>query len=290
MPRLIIVFLVLVANSVWSPAGQTVHGADGREIAVQRTRSGVRYGMIGEIRDQPAPTLFVLAHGIEEMRRQPVYTEVSAILAEQGWASVVIEPPCHGEDARADEPAQLEGWRYRLERDDDFLAAFVSRSREIVNDVIEKRIADPDRLAVCGTSRGGFLAFHLAAADRRMKAAAGISPVTKLTALREFRDTKFSQRVEALDVQRLAAELVGRNVWLSIGNHDLRVDTDAAIEFSREVVRRSIQSDQPQQVIPVELIVAPAPGHSKIDRAHELLADWLKKHVVSSNTSYQKVK
>ena len=39
------------------------------------------------------------------------------------------------------------------------------------------------RVAVCDTSSGGFLAFHFAAADPRVKAAAGISPVTRLTAL-----------------------------------------------------------------------------------------------------------
>ena len=68
---------------------------------------------------------------------------------------------------------------------------------------------------------------------------------------------------------------MNRAVWLSIGNNDLRVNTDDAIAFTREVVRATAPPDKPNAVIPVELLVTPTPGHSKIDRAHELLAEWL---------------
>ena len=68
---------------------------------------------------------------------------------------------------------------------------------------------------------------------------------------------------------------MNRAVWLSIGNNDLRVSTDDAILFTRAAVQATVRPDKPDAVIPVELIVAPTPGHSKIDRAHELLATWL---------------
>lgn len=248
-----------------------------REIQIRRTPDNVRYGLIGEVQNgkTPAPTLFVFAHGIEEMQRQPVYTEVCVILATQGWISVVIEPPCHGEDVRTGEPGQLDGWRYRIEHDDDFMSAFTARASAVLDVLIKDGVTDPRRVAVCGTSRGGFLAFHFAAADPRVKAAAGISPVTRLTALREFSTTSQREKAEQLDVARLAPQLGGRAIWLSIGNNDARVNTDDAIDFTREVVRASSQPDKPDAVIPVELLVAPSRGHSKIDQAHEILATWL---------------
>lgn len=263
--------LVLSVPSASAMADET------REIQVRRTPDNVRYGLIGEVQNGklPAPTLFVFALGIEDMLRQPVYTEVSAILARQGWISVVIDPPCHGEDVRVGEPAQLDGWRHRIEHGDDFMSAFSAKARAVLDVLIKDGITDPERVAACGTSRGGFLAFHFAAADPRVKVVAGISPVTRLTALREFSTTSQREKAEQLDVAQLAPKLRGRAIWLSIGNNDTRVSTDDAIAFTREVVRAAAQPDKPDAVIPVELLVAPSQGHSKIDRAHELLGIWL---------------
>ena len=246
-----------------------------REIEVHRTSDDVRYGVIRDPGQRlPAPTLMVFAHGIEEMRKQPVYTEVARILAAKGWISVVVDPPCHGEDTRDGEPAQLDGWRHRLEAREKFVATFTAKASSVLDQLIQDGIADPRRLAACGTSRGGFLAYHFAAADPRIKAVAGISPVTRLTALREFSTTTHRDEAEQLNVTNLAPTLAGRAVWLSIGNNDARVNTDDAIEFTRAVVRASARPELPNAVIPVELLVAPTPGHSKIDQAHELLAVW----------------
>ncbi len=246
-----------------------------REIKVRRTENQIRYGLIGEVGKTPAPTLLVLAHGIEDMQREPVYTEIAGLLSQQGWLSVVIDPPCHGEDVRPGEPAQLQGWRHRLEHDDEFVAAFNAKVRDVLDALVKDKVTDPERVAACGISRGAFLAFHLAAAEPRIKAVAGISPVTNLLALREFADTSQRKKFEQLDVRRLAPKLAGRAVWLSIGNNDTRVNTDDAIAFTREVVRATARPDMPDGVIPVELLVAPTAGHSKIDQAHELLAAWL---------------
>ncbi len=246
-----------------------------REIQVRRTPEQVRYGLIGTVGKKPAPTLFVLAHAIEEMQRQPVYTEVASILAKEGWISVVIDPPCHGEDVRPGEPGQLSGWRNRLEQGEDFMPAFVAKARAVLDLLVQQGIADPGRVAACGTSRGGFLAYHFAASEPRIKAVAGISPVTRLNALREFAATSRRAQADELDLTRLAPKLAGRAVWLSIGNNDVRVNTDDAIAFTRAVVHATARPDRPNEVIPVELVVAPTPGHTKIDQAHELLASWL---------------
>ena len=266
--------LVCILHVFWR---NSANADETREIQVRQTSDNVRYGLIGEVPsgNVPAPTLFVFAHGIEDMRRQLVYSEVSVILAKQGWISVVVDPPCHGEDLRAGEPPQLDGWRHRIEHEDDFISAFNAKARSVLDVLIKDGVTDPERVAACGTSRGGFLAYHFAASDPRIKAAGGISPVTRLTALREFSTTSQLEKAEQLAVARLASKLAGRAIWLSIGNNDERVNTDDAIAFTRAVVRAAAQPDKPNAVIPVTLLVAPSQGHSNIDQAHELLATWL---------------
>ena len=280
--RVILAFLLLFPDAFL--ANGSVLAEETAEIQVMRTADQVRFGIIRKNSTLTrAPTLLVIAHGIEEMQREPIYTDVARRLAEKGWISVILEPPCHGEDIREGEPSQLQGWRHRLENQEEFVKAFVLRASKVLDHLIQEEITDPDRVAVCGTSRGGFLAFHLAAADPRLKAAAGISPVTRLMALDEFSKTGLRPHAEKLDVANLAAKLANRPLWLSIGNHDLRVNTDDAIKFTRQVVLASVQSDKPAAVIPIELIVAPTAGHSQIDHAHEKLAQWLIDHVTPGN-------
>jgi dienelactone hydrolase len=243
-----------------------------------RTPGNIRFGIIGGQKGTASPTLLVVAMSLEDMQREPVYTDVSRLLATQGFLSVVIEPPCHGEDRKAGEPDGLAGWRHRLDRGEDVVQSFNTKARTVLDHVITQGLANPDRLTICGTSRGGFLAFHFAASEPRIKAVAGLSPVTDLLALTEFKGTPANSAVERLALTHIASQLIGRPAWLSIGNNDQRVDTDSAIAFSRAIVHATTrQNEEPGALIPVELVVAPAAGHSKIDRAHELLAAWLVK-------------
>lgn len=269
--RLVIMLIAMCVIS--SP----IRANESAQMKLHRTSTGVPYGLIGHkiASKSPAPTLFIFANTFDAMQKELVYTEVARLLAPEGWISVILEPPCHGEDARDEEPKQLDGWRYRVENDLPFLDAFNARATAVLDELIQQKLTDPDRVAACGTSRGGFVAYHFAAAEPRIKAVAGISPVTRLTALREFSTTTQPGKVEPLNAINLAPKLAGKAVWLSIGNNDARVNTDDAIAFTRAVVAASVRVDSPNALIPVDLIVARSSGHSKIDQAHELLARWL---------------
>ena len=273
--RLVIILIAMCVISSRIPADESAR------MTLHRTSTGVPYGIIGhELASRsPAPTLFIFANTLDAMQKELVYTEVARLLAPEGWISVILEPPCHGEDARDDEPKQLDGWRYRVENGQPFLDAFNARATTVLDELIQQKLTDPDRVAACGTSRGGFVAYHFAAAEPRIKAVAGISPVTRLTALREFSTTTQPGKVEPLNAINLAPKLAGKAVWLSIGNNDARVSTDDAIAFTRAVVAASARADSPNALIPVDLIVARSSGHSKIDQAHELLAKWLQEQL-----------
>ena len=269
---------LLSSVAILAFASNRSRAADEPTIEVLRTPGQVRFGLIGAKGATPAPTLFVFAHSLETMQKELIYTEVARRLAAQGVLGVVLDAVCHGEDTRPGEPAELNGWVYRLEQEHDFTQAFAAKASAVLDYLVQEGYSDPERIAAYGTSRGGFLAVHFAAADRRVRAVAGVSPVTNLLALQEFSGTKAREKAQRLSLASQASKLAGCAVWLSIGNYDERVSTDDAIGFTRAVVREAAaKSKDPNVVIPVELVVAPAAGHTKIDQAHELLAAWLVK-------------
>jgi dienelactone hydrolase len=271
IPRASIAVAVMLLTFV--RAQGTSSAQETRRIEIQRTANNLRFGIIRDDSVRlPAPTLFVFATAIEGMQTQPIYTEVSELLVKQGWVSIVIDPPCHGEDMREGEPP-------RLAHQEEFVTKFTEKVSSVLDHLIDAGIADPKRIAACGTSRGGFLAYQFAAAEKRVRAVAGISPVTRLTALREFSERPPLESADRLNTALLAPQLVDRAVWLSIGNNDARVNTDDAIAFTRGVVHAAALQEPSNKIIPVELIVGPSAGHSKIDHAHELLAVWLVKQI-----------
>jgi dienelactone hydrolase len=252
------------------------HGDDQPALKILRTPGGVRFGLAGEKGAAPAPTLFLFATGLEDLQKAPAYTEVGRILARRGFLYVALDPPCHGEDVKPNEPPQLRGWRTRLENGDGLIPPFTAKATAVLDHLVKEGYTNPDKVAACGTSRGGFLAYHFAAADKRVQAVAGFSPVTNLLALTEFAGMEKHEATRNLNLTNHAAELAGRSVWLSIGNNDQRVSTDDAIAFTRKVVAESVARQKDKtKAMPVELIVGISAGHTAIPRAHELAAEWL---------------
>jgi dienelactone hydrolase len=139
--------------------------------------------------------------------------------------------------------------------------------------LVAEGYTDPQRVAACGTSRGGFCALHFAAAEPRVRAVACISPVTNLLALREFAGVT-EERARSVNVADLAEKLAGRAVWLGIGNDDQRVGTDECIATARRLVEAA-RARQPNAVVPVELVVGPSDGHRAIDDAYTRAAQFV---------------
>ena len=90
-------------------------------ITIMRLTNGERFGLIGGQAGHPAPTLFVLASGLEGMQREPGFSEVGRLLLPHGFVSVIIDPPAHGADVRPGEPKELNAWRTRIEKGEDVI-------------------------------------------------------------------------------------------------------------------------------------------------------------------------
>lgn len=253
-------------------------GVDWREL---RTTDGLHYATLGPPptatgKAAPAPTLLVLALGLEQMRTNPIYSRLAQEMAEAGWLCITIDPPCHGEDHRSDEPEGLAGWRRRLERREPLMDDFARRARAVLDDAVQRGWCDPARIAASGTSRGGFCALHLARTDRRIRAVVGFAPVTDLAPLDEFIEIQVSPDLQALAMSNYADALADRRIWITIGNRDERVDTARAVQFCDAVVEAAARRGIAPAAA-VELSVTASPGHSTPPDAHRRAAEWLKR-------------
>jgi len=96
---------------------------------------------------------------------------------------------------------------------DDPFARFVANGKKVIDACLEKDLARPGKIFVCGGSRGGYCALRLGAADPRINGIAGLAPVTDWRVLSEFSAVTERPEVAALALHHWAADLAGRSIW-----------------------------------------------------------------------------
>jgi dienelactone hydrolase len=277
-----------LACLLWA-ASTSLAQAEAEKLNIMQTPSGIHFGVYGAKPSSPAPTLFVFARNVEDALGSPTYNKVGMILAKHGYISVALDSPYHRGPSSPPSPGdtwELEGWATVIKKGDSIFPEFASKVSQVLDFLIKEGYTDPQKVAVVGTSRGGFLAMHVAAADPRFKCAMAFVPVADLTDLTEFAGMQDNALAKSLALVNVADKLVGRPVWVAIGNNDYRVNTDRAIEFTRKIVAASIAKNHPTDAdtIDVELHVMPWPGHGGDQRwdgrpnslnAHDAAAAWL---------------
>jgi dienelactone hydrolase len=272
IPRILSLIVFVALSVLMDATSLSAADEDRPAIAVLRTPKGVRFGVQGEKGKSPAATLFVFASRIEDSLGNDTYNKVGRLVAKQGVISVSLDVPCHGEDTKPGEPAGLSGWRARIEKGDDWVGDFAARVKDVLDHLVDQGYTDPKRVAVCGTSRGGFIALQMAASEPRFRCAAAFAPVTNLLALSEFNGMANPAPASALSIINRADQLAGRSIWVCIGNNDQRVSTDDLIAFTRKVSAVSIAQKKPANV---ELHVMPSLGHTIHLTAHDEAAAWI---------------
>ena len=266
----LIVFLVLV---------ESVHAQTDGLLTHHKTPAGVEYSTWARTKVRPAPTLFILSSTAKETLGNRYYRQCGNQLAERGFVCVSVDLPCHGKQQRKSEPGGLAGWSARAAKQQDFVAESNARLSAVLDHLIKSGVSDPARIAVCGTSRGGFLAIHFAAHDKRVGCAAAFAPVTALQALREFHKIRDLPFVRTLALSKQVNRLAGRSIWIVIGDQDERVGTDRAIKLARELTKVSRAKKLTSQVV---LQVQPEPrGHTTPVGSPESAAKWIYQQLVS---------
>jgi dienelactone hydrolase len=254
-------------------AGEIAAAEIGKAKAL-KTGDGVEFAILGEKPTKPSPTLFIFALDTDGTLNQEIYRQAGNLLAEKGWLCVSLDLPCHGTQRRKGEAAELKGWRERIDAGENIMDEFTGRAKKVLDHLIAEKYTDPDRVATCGTSRGGFSACHFAIAEPRVKCVAAYAPVADLAMLREFRGAENSPLVKSLALANHADQLAGRGVWIVIGDNDQRVNTDNVIEFARKLSAACVAKKLRR---PIELHVAAVEGHSTPKDTAEKSAAWIEK-------------
>jgi len=154
---------------------------------------------------------------------------------------------------------------------EDIVAGFRKQVNDVVEHLIVSGVADPARIAVAGTSRGGFMAFHAAAGNPRIRVVAAFAPVTDLIALSEFAGQEQNPLVRRLALLNAAEKLADRAAWIMIGDHDECVGTDHAAAFAKALTQAAAKKKLEARV---DLHVVPVPGHASFPEWHDQAARW----------------
>ena len=236
------------------------------------TASGERFAIVGEKPAAPAPTVFLFAGEMGASLTEQRYVDGWRALG-AGVLKVSLDLPAHGADQRsAEKPVSLASWRSRMDKGEDVVESFTRRARAVLDHLIAERYTDPNRVAAFGTSRGGFMALHFAAADSRIANVAAFAPVTDLLALREFHEMSPDHAARAANATQLAGRLFDRGLWIVIGSTDHRVETRSAVDF----VLRIVEAAEARGRRPaVEFHLLPTDGHRLPDSSYPTAARWL---------------
>jgi esterase FrsA len=155
----------------------------------------------------------------------------------------------------------------------DPLQPFFDAVERAVEYVVQQKLADPHKLGVMGLSRGGFIASHVAARDKRFRHILQFAPVTRLEKAKEFHALQGNPILQTLDLFSLAPRIADRNIRLYIGNNDTRVDTRSCFEFMMQLIQHA-----PTKFPPISLFINPSIGqygHGTPSAIFREGANWL---------------
>lgn len=237
------------------------------------TSEGVAYALWPTVPAKPAPVLFILSGSRMETLSSRYFRQAGHYLAKDGVLCVSVDLPCHGDDATP-EVRGLTGWRRHCEEGHDLVEEVTNRLSQVLDHLLTEGLADPKRIAVCGTSRGAFIASHFAIRDPRVGPVLAFAPVTDLGRLREFQGAEKLPLVQSLALEKNAKGLADNPFWLVIGDRDDRVGTDAAISLARAVTAAGL-ADKNLSDVDLHVIAEPR-GHTVPAGYAEAGAGWLR--------------
>lgn len=169
----------------------------------------------------------------------------------------------------------MEAWAEHMRKGESVIEDFLDITSAQINWMIGERWIDPTKMVSGGLSRGGFIATHLAAREKRISHVLGFAPITRLKEVQAFKDLDTS----ALDLTQLElTHLQGLRFY--IGNRDQTVSTDACYEFIRNLAEKAHEKRARNCL--VELRITPSiglGGHGTSPEIFEEGALWLRNKI-----------
>ncbi|OGN56049.1 MAG: hypothetical protein A3D96_01770 [Chlamydiae bacterium RIFCSPHIGHO2_12_FULL_44_59] len=220
----------------------------------------------------PLPSLFYFAiSGPDSLCLDP-YNQIVQFLAGHMIRIFSMTLPGHENGLPAEGAMKI--WAEDFLKGRNCIETFLQTLDQAIDFAIREKFVDPTKLACAGLSRGGFIASHLAARDTRFRYLLFFSPLTKLSAIKEFKGHPNLALASQLDVIHLADSISDRHIRLYIGNDDTRVGTRHCFDYAMKIVEK-----KKTRSAHVELVIYPSigqMGHGTPPEIFSLGADWIR--------------
>lgn len=222
------------------------------------THNGLAYALWSPD-EQPAPGV-VVVHGASS--RKENHADFARLANANGWAALTFDLPGHG----ASEP--------------EMTGAAVDAVISMVDLLAVQPGVDSGRIAVRGSSLGGFLALLAAASSREIAGVIAICPANEDHLARGVRSGRFEMRIgEPLDMEAwLMTQDVGEAVERIAGRPLILMhaegDTQIPSDHSEDLYERAGE--------PRKLVIAPGGAHTTVQHDPELQATalrWLEREM-----------
>lgn len=223
-----------------------------REIA---TPSGFRLFYQGpDLADGPLPTFFYFSiSGRESLELAPYNTPATLLREERGLRVFSANLPGHEEDQ--DKFEGIKFWAEKMAAGERPLEDFIDKMVGSIDWLIASGIST-EKIVCGGLSRGGFIATHVAAKEKRVKGVVGFAPATDLSKLQDFAGFQ-TDKLRLIDSCEELLHLQG--LYYIVGNRDLAVDTDSCYKFIRTLTETAYEKRVRE--LKIYLQIVPSIGH-----------------------------
>ncbi len=228
-----------------------------------------------DLKEGMLPALYYFALSGEDSLFLDPYNRPAALLADNPIR--VFSATLPGHEKGRDPKHAMQFWVEELLHDRNIIGEFVNRILGHIDRMIKEKIVDPERIAVAGLSRGGFIATHIAARHPHIHHVLGFAPLISLESLKEFPDDCHHPLILNLSLEKLVNMLVDKHIRFYIGNRDERVKTTACFSFIHHLA--DVEWHAGVRSPKAELIVSPSIGHKGHGTSEESFLDcvnWLK--------------
>lgn len=219
----------------------------------------------------PLPSIFYFALSGEDTLTLDPFNQPVQFLSDKWIRFFSLTLPAH-ESGLSPHDA-LTVWAEDMNKGIDIIGNCIDQAEKAVDYVIHQKLADPNKMAVAGLSRGALIALHLAARNDHFQTILLFAPLTRLEKAKEFSHMKENPLVKSLDLFAIAPLIANRRIRLYIGNNDTRTDTRSSYEFAMRLVEASsLRSAK------IELIISPSIGQLGHGTSPEIFrqgAEWL---------------
>lgn len=225
----------------------------------------------------PLPAFFYFALSGEESLSLHPYNQPVTHLQDAPLRIFSLTLPGHGPGF--DRLKAMEYWAEEMQVGNYPIENFIENTLKAIEWLISTEMVDPNHMATGGLSRGGFVATHMAAREKRFRTLLGLAPLTRLKEFVEFQKEQGLQaHAERLNLDHLVEHLTHlHHVRFYIGNRDTRVGTDACYHFIRTLSEKVHEKHARHSH--VELMITSSLGHKGHGTAPHIFnegAEWVK--------------